>query len=182
MDRSKFDLSIFLFLDAFLIVLTFMLSAVCAVIAIVQPAWYWSDAEVKIEFSMARVKAPYKAALQESNPMKLVISKAGKPVFSRVVHSKQGFLVKGDAIFLLEYHFMSSGCSVEKIDLKNGKRVWIRPLEGIGPIDHSKYFNDVIIREEKGEIAVYGKESSGRYRETVDPKTGKSTSNYKFPR
>ena len=114
--------------------------------------------------------------------MRLVIYKAGKSVCSRTVHSKQGFLVKGDSLYMLEYHFMSSGCSVEKIDLKNGKRVWIRPLEGIGPIDHSKYFNDVFIREEKREIAVYGKESSGRYRETVDTKTGKSTSNYKFPR
>lgn len=155
---------------------------ICAAMLLLQPAWHWSDDEVKISYSIARVKAPYSAVIESKNGFKLAISKAGKAVLKVDVADYQGFLIKGDALYLLNYHLMSNGCAVEKYDLKSGAKAWIAPLQGIGSIAHSKYFNSVIITDEKGVITIYGKESAGRYRETIDAKTGKTLSNYKFPR
>jgi hypothetical protein len=69
---------------------------------------------------------------------------------------------------------MSSGCNVISYDLKKDKQLWKTELKGLGPIDHSKYYNSVILELKDDAIRILGKETAGRYVEYLDPKTGKT--------
>jgi hypothetical protein len=69
---------------------------------------------------------------------------------------------------------------VVAVDLKTGKRLWKTNLQGLGPIAHTKYRNRVIIEVDDRRVTVYGNESSGRYVEQLDPRTGKTLANKKL--
>jgi hypothetical protein len=81
-----------------------------------------------------------------------------------------------------EFRPHSSGCAVVASDLKTGAPLWRAPLKGLGPIDHSKYFNAVRVEPVGGEaLAVYGQESAGRYVEIVSLKIGRTLGHKLFP-
>src|SRR5262249_22606503 len=79
-------------------------------------------------------------------------------------HLGTAFLIHRGVLYRADFDPHSSGCAVEAYDLKARKRLWRSELKGLGPIDHSKYFNAVRLEAVDGKaLAVYGKESAGRY-------------------
>jgi hypothetical protein len=145
-------------------------------------SWFWSDEQATRQYSMDQVKKPYSASLQVVDRDQMVeIATKGKKVLSIPTHEFSVFTIKDGKLYLAEFHFMASGCQVESFDLKTGKSVWKTPLKGLGPIAHSKYRNRVLIRFEGKTLVIYGNESSGQYREVLEPKSGKMLDNATFP-
>jgi hypothetical protein len=106
----------------------------------------------------------------------------GKKVYFWTGHRGTAFLIRGNVLYYADFGSHSSGCSVVAFDLKARKRLWRSELKGLGPIDHSKYFNAVRMEPVDAQVlAVYGKESAGRYVEFVALKTGKTVGHKKFP-
>jgi hypothetical protein len=95
------------------------------------------------------------------------------------VHSWQGhldtvFFERDGTLYYADFHPHSTGCAVVAYDLKARRLRWTTQLRGIGPVSHSKYFNTVRLERVNDEVlAVYGKESFGRYVEFVDLRTGR---------
>jgi hypothetical protein len=83
-------------------------------------------------------------------------------------------LESGGGLYRAEFHPHSSGCAVAAY-VPKGERLWRSELKGLGPVDHSKYFNAVRVEAVgRDALAVYGKETSGRYVEIVSLQTGRT--------
>ena len=52
-------------------------------------------------------------------------------------------LERGGVLYRAEFHPHASGCAVAAYDLKVRRQLWRSELRGLGPVDHSKYFNAV---------------------------------------
>jgi len=92
-------------------------------------------------------------------------------------------LVRNGTLYRAEYDQISSGCAIVAVNLKPGKEIWKATLQGLGPIDHSKYRNRVWMESVDDLVfAIYGHESAGRYVELVDWKSGKTLGHKVFPR
>jgi len=96
-------------------------------------------------------------------------------------------VVRGDALYVADYSTISSGCTIVAYNLTTGKKAWAKPLEGLGPVSHSKYRNYVAMSVEehpsaKGDFAlvISGWEAAGSYIEVIDLGTGKQLANKKF--
>jgi hypothetical protein len=114
-------------------------------------------------------------------------SRKDGPKITVAGHADSPFVARGDALYFAHYHPSSSGCTVVAFDLTTGKKAWSRPLEGLGPIDHSKYRNKVAMAVEKHPdskdafaLVVTGWEAAGGYVEVIDLVTGKQLANKKF--
>lgn len=130
------------------------------------------------------VPLPDPNGLERSLEVKILI-KDGKPV-EILAHRASAYVVTGDRLFFADYSAWSSGCKLIAYDLTTGKKLWSAPVEGIGPISHTKYRNRVALTLEKHPAAdawgvvVTGWESAGRYVEVRDPATGKMLANRKY--
>lgn len=92
-------------------------------------------------------------------------------------HPNRARVVVDDvAAYVVYFHAMSSGARIAKLALVDGAAVYDRPLQGLGPIGHSKYFNDVQLERNGDWLHVHGFESAGAYVEEVDPASGSSFS------
>lgn len=91
------------------------------------------------------------------------------------------FRVRDGVLFFPEYRSNASGCTLVAYDLKAGKELWRTALRGLGSVEHSKYRNEVDLTAAGGVVTVYGRESSGRYVERVDAKTGRSLEHRTYP-
>lgn len=94
------------------------------------------------------------------------------PQSAAVMHDGQLFVAWG--------HPIASGATLSKIDVDSATVTWTTPLAGLGPIDHSQYFNDLQISVHHNHIVVYGNEAAGRYLEAVDPATGRAQVNKRW--
>jgi hypothetical protein len=104
-----------------------------------------------------------------------------------VVHFFRGnyrtaFAVRDDVLYYADLDPICSGCAVVAYDLRKHKQLWKAPLNGLGPIGHSKYRNAVNLGLEKHAVCVRGQESAGNYTEYVDPRTGKTVGHKAYPR
>ena len=94
-------------------------------------------------------------------------------------HTGTPVVVYGDVLYVADFGPSSSGCRVIAYDLTTGKKAWVKNLDGIGPIDHTKYRNKVAMSVEKHPtetqfaLVIVGQESFGRYVEVLDLTTGK---------
>lgn len=85
-------------------------------------------------------------------------------------------------VFATRHSFLSSGCTLVALDLASGVMLWSLELQGIGPQDHSKYFNDVRLElRPDGSVVVFGNEAHGRYVERVDGAGGRTVGHRLFP-
>ena len=140
--------------------------------------WFWSEDQATLTQSMMEVKKPFVASLRAVDRAQLLeISEGTRIAASVPTHRYSVFLIKDARLFVADFPYMSSGCAVECFDLKRGKSLWRSDLKALGPISHSKYYNRVLMRFEGSSLVVYGKESAGRYRETLDTKSGKTLEN-----
>lgn len=75
----------------------------------------------------------------------------------------------GDRLYIAEHGRISSGANLSSFELASGAKVWTLPVQGLGPISHSKYANRVEVAVIHNAIVVFGNESSGRYIEVFAP-------------
>lgn len=90
-------------------------------------------------------------------------------------------LLDGERLYVIEYWQNASGARVSAFDAANGVPLWMLPVQGLGPIEHSRYVNQVTARLVRGALVLWGAESAGRYIEVFDP-AGKMLSSRLLPR
>ena len=107
-------------------------------------------------------------------------ARKGGPKVEHRGHRWSTAVVRGDVLYFADYDPITSGCTIIAYDLTTGKKGWAKAVEGLGPIDHSKYRNAVAMMVEKhprtrGSFAlvVTGWEAAGAYTEVLDLMTGK---------
>lgn len=93
------------------------------------------------------------------------------------------FVERNGILYYALYWRHSSGCEIVAYDLKQQKHLWRSWLQGIGPVFHSIYGNEVRFgtSEHKEVLKVFGRESFGRYVEIVDLESGKTVGHKQFP-
>ncbi len=79
-----------------------------------------------------------------------------------------------DRLFMLHHSQIASGCTLRALDPATGQVRWETQLQGLGPVAHSKYRNQVQMRVHGDRVIVYGWESQGAYIEVVDASTGQT--------
>lgn len=134
------------------------------------PPWRWSNKEATWDASVSR----YLVAGEAERARALIFPKP-PDFFHAAVFAREGGI-----LYVARYCPIRTGCSVEAIDFATGQRVWALALEGIGPTDHSKYRNGVIVECDAGRVVVFGNEAHGRYVEILDARTGRQLGNQKF--
>ncbi len=118
-----------------------------------------------------------------NNTKTVRILKAGKEVCAWDDHGARALLAHGDFLYVADHSPICSGCAIIAFDLRAGKELWKTTLKGLGPIDHSKYHNQVWMEPiDDSVFAVYGHESAGKYVELVNFKTGQTVGHKVLPR
>jgi hypothetical protein len=111
-----------------------------------------------------------------------VVSDRGKEVCSFDAHLGTAFLIRRGVLYRADFDPHATGCAVVAYDLKDRRQLWRSELKGLGPVDHSKYFNAVRLEPVDGKVlAVHGKESAGRYVEFVALRSGQTVGHKVLP-
>jgi hypothetical protein len=85
----------------------------------------------------------------------------------------RGALVSdGARVVLLTWSRIASGARARAFALADGAILWDRPVEGIGPQDHSKYSNLIQLGLDGDVVVIRGQEAHGRYIEALELTTG----------
>jgi hypothetical protein len=153
-------------------------------------SWQWYDLKARLSYCIRRhlqhyqveIVSPKDAFFQGDNPLTIRLKEEGKEVCAFRADWETVFTRWGDRLYLADYHFAASGCTVIAIDLKNGKELWRSRLRGLGFIVHSIYENSVNIQTDGKAVIVWGNESAGRYVEFLDVVTGKTVGHKVFGR
>jgi hypothetical protein len=148
----------------------------------------WKAPEAGEDFRrcLARETGGYQVELAASKEdvlsnTRIRVLDGGSELYAWNGHQGSVFFICDSVLYYTDYCGISSGCTVVAFDLKARKKLWTTNLKGLGPISHSKYRNLVRMDQANGEVlAVYGQESSGRYVEFVELKTGKTVANKVF--
>ena len=116
-----------------------------------------------------------------------VYAKKGGPRVKVRGHRMTAAVVRGDSLYVTDYDIIATGCTVAAYNLATGKKAWAKELEGIGPVNHSKYRNYVAMAVERHPkvkdafaLVVTGWEAHGAYVEVIDLLTGEKLANKKF--
>ncbi|HVH98109.1 MAG TPA: hypothetical protein VM869_05350 [Enhygromyxa sp.] len=141
--------------------------------------WSWSvrapEPEPTVTLALAdgrecRFEAP------EQGPTTLSCMPDGAPAWARVVEGDfvgRGALVSdGERVVAITWSRIASGSRARAWALADGALLWDRAIEGLGPQDHSKYSNLILLGLEGELLIVRGLESHGRYVEALDVTTG----------
>ena len=147
--------------------------------------WKWSDERATVLDSMLRASCDYRIELLRKKKAwgELTIRFADKDGVALTIagHAGTSFVTDGTIVYYADYHPISTGCSLIAYDLMAKKQLWKTALKGLGPIDHTKYRNRVLVeRMPGGALRVWGWESAGKYLELVDPKKGKTVAHRLF--
>jgi hypothetical protein len=97
-----------------------------------------------------------------------------KTLYSLAGHAQTTFVIDGSVLYYADYSQYASGCALVAYDLKDQKQLWKTSLQGLGPIAHFRYRNEVAVEAVPDAILVRGKESAGKYIEYVDRKSGQT--------
>ena len=147
--------------------------------------WYPPSEQLGLALCLARELDNYQVEvvrrIGDRGSVTVRITDGKKELHSWTAHLGTVFTESDGVLYYADFHPLSSGCAFVAFDLKAGKELWHAELKGLGPISHSKYRNGVRLEWVSPEaIAVYGKESAGRYVEIVDRKTGKTVGHKVF--
>lgn len=151
------------------------------------PSWRWnengSDLESAIPGALADLSVE-RGPAEDSffGDRTLLIRGRNGAELKIPVHAKTPLRRQGDRLYVAAYHRMSSGCEVVAYDLAAGKEIWRKELQGLGPIEHSKYGNLVTLDLEGGWLVVRSTESAGRYIECLSPADGAQLHHRVLPR
>jgi hypothetical protein len=148
-------------------------------------SWRWSDREASLSHSITCHLSDdeVEISLLEGIRYRLSIrlKAGGKDIHAFEGHDETVFARWGDRLYLADFCPIASGCRVVAVNLKTGERLWERSLRGLGPIRHSKYRNRINMTTDGRVITIWGNESSGRYVELLDQKTGRTVGHKVFP-
>jgi hypothetical protein len=141
-------------------------------------AWEWAPERATLNHSLSRAACDYRIEVVRPKgswgELTIRFVEGGKPILTVAGHGHTTFGFRGDVVYYADYHPSSSGCAVVAYDLKARKELWKARLQGLGPIEHTKYRNAVALEVLPGAVRVQGLESAGKYLEYVDLKTGKT--------
>ncbi len=94
--------------------------------------------------------------------------------------------ISGTTVLVARYCAISTGTAIDAYDLTTGAPLWHTQLYGVGPVGHSKYFNDVELRvapigkaARTSQLIVSGFEAYGKYVEVLDIGSGAILGNRK---
>jgi hypothetical protein len=106
----------------------------------------------------------------------------GKELFAYNPHAEEpSYFEDGGIFYYADYSTGSYGCKLVAYDLQAGKEIWRTQLKAIGPVNHSKYRNQVWIEPlDEVTVIVFGNEAYGKYIEIVDRTTGKTVGHKVF--
>ena len=104
------------------------------------------------------------------------ILKEGKTIHKWDSHTGGAFVFVGSSVVYSDHHPNAPGCRLIAWDLKESKQLWATSLKAVPYLASSQYVNQINMTIEEGQITVFGNESYGQYIETVDLKSGKTTS------
>ncbi|WAS97326.1 PQQ-binding-like beta-propeller repeat protein [Nannocystis punicea] len=96
------------------------------------------------------------------------------PLRSRGSCTHAAMRVVDAELWVALYCAFASGVELFAVDTASGTRVREVGVRGLGPIDHSEYYNEVALDVLHGHVVVRGREAAGRYIEIVDPAVGAS--------
>jgi hypothetical protein len=136
---------------------------------------WWPDRDPNLLESVIATTDPLEIELKhlERDHFEVRIGQDGKALASFQAHRSTCFKVCGRYLVYPDYNPSSSGGRIVAYDLAQQKVAWTRALEGIGPVDHSRYANMIFLDVIYGVVNVYGRESFGTYLEYLDLNTGK---------
>lgn len=123
---------------------------------------------------LARHTANYKFEKQVGGSA-ISVTAGGKAVFAHTPHGEPSFFEENGVFYYADYNTLSYGCKLLAYDLQGGRELWRTELKAIGPVNHSKYRNQVWIEPlDEATVIVFGNEAAGQYVEIVDRNTGKT--------
>jgi hypothetical protein len=150
-------------------------------------AWEWPKERANLRYCVDHYKGTFEIGFEPPGPEgvdreSLVKFKdpEGKRFFSVLAHDGTVFVESKNVLYYTKFRPRRSGCTLIAYDLQASKELWKADLKGLGPISHSKYRNAVILDIKEGALRVLGNESSGKYVEFVDMKTGKTVGHRVF--
>jgi hypothetical protein len=148
--------------------------------------WNWSAAHANpLHCLLQQAGDKYQIALardpREPGVVTIAIRRDGKPVCGWAGHAYSVFQIVGDRLYYADYTMDGTGGAIVAVDLANGKRLWREPLDALGPIEHSKYFNRMNLAADDSSVRITGNESAGRYIEVKDAATGRTIANRQLP-
>jgi hypothetical protein len=149
--------------------------------------WEWKANEATLAFCLTRHRGDNVTTTERPGGFGGVdlVFRAGRKDVLTVIGHRGTVFVAGETgtIFYADFGPISSGCALVAFDLGMRKQLWKCQLKGLGPIDHTKYRNEVRLDVlPDGTLRVYGHESAGDYVEYVDGKTGKTVGHKVFAR
>jgi len=147
--------------------------------------WKWTPERASASDSDKNFKGDFKAEVIDKNAggfssTTLKFAKGDDLILTVEGHAGTVFAGLKDVVFYADFSANSSGCCVVAYNLKEKKQLWRTALKGLGPIEHFKYRNEVILEIKDDAVHVLGKESAGRYVEYVELKGGKTVGHRVF--
>ena len=142
--------------------------------------WKWEKEQASVFFSQKQYKGGCEVELQKPGleggiaNTTIRFKDGDKEVLSMIGHDGTVFVERKNDLYYADFSQYSSGCSMIAYDLKAKKRHWKADLKGLGPIDHTKYHNAVILEFKDDALHILGMESAGKYVEYVELKSGKT--------
>src|SRR5690606_32229672 len=82
------------------------------------------------------------------------------------------FLLKGDLLYIANYHPIATGSSLHCFDLKTEKMKWTADVLQVNA-SHSEYYNKVTLSMYKDRLLMQGDEAYGSYLQIFDAESGK---------
>jgi hypothetical protein len=148
--------------------------------------WDWPKERASLKFCCDNYKGTFEMTMEappegvRSESLVKFKGADGKKYFSVRVHDQTVFVESNNVLYYADFDQISSGCRLIAYDLNGSKELWKTDLKGLGDINHSKYHNAVVLDIKEGALRVLGNESSGKYVEFVDMKTGKTVGHRVF--
>jgi hypothetical protein len=138
--------------------------------------WKWEKEQASVFYSQKQYKGAYELELQpgrEGGIERSISFKDGDSDYTIIGHDGTVFVERKNVVYYADFSQWSSGCSVVAYDLKAKKRLWKADLKGLGPINHTRYHNAVILELKDDALHILGNESAGKYVEYLELKSGK---------
>ena len=147
--------------------------------------WRWSKEKASLEYCIKKHLPDYDVELVRKNafntPLEIRAKNDRKVIYDmESAHPSTVLTRSKDMLYIADFSYGASGCSVIALDLKSGKQLWKSRLKAIGPTNHKEYVNLVNIETDGKQVIVNGNEAYARYVEVLDIKTGKTLANTKL--
>ena len=81
------------------------------------------------------------------------------------------FILKGEKLYIANYHPIATGSSLHCYDLTKKKVIWTADVKQINA-SHSEYYNSVVLGLYKDKVLMYGLEANGEYLQIFDANSG----------